>query len=89
MQAIQSVGVLSCAKIMGAIYGALGLIFGPIFFLATFLGALAGGVAILIFLPLFYGALGFSMGALSAWAYNIAAKKLGGIQIDIRDSRAV
>jgi hypothetical protein len=28
------------------------------------------------------------MGALSAWIYNIAAKKLGGIEIEMRDSIA-
>ena len=96
MQSIQSVGVFSCAKIMGAIYGVLGLLFGPMLFVITLIGALAGdqthrtlaiagGLAAMDFLPVFYGALGFAMGALCAWIYNIAARKLGGIQIEIRD----
>jgi hypothetical protein len=96
MKSIQSVGILSCAKIMGAIYGALGLIFVPILFLTTLVSAfagdhvnrmvaIAGGLAMMIFLPIIYCALGFGMGALSAWAYNVAAKRLGGIQVEMRD----
>jgi hypothetical protein len=42
MKSIQSVGILSCAKIMGAIYGALGLIFVPILLLTTLVSAFAG-----------------------------------------------
>ena len=99
MQSIQSVRVFSCAKIMGAIYGVLGLLLGPIFFLVTLFGALTGdhanrilaivgGLALMVFVPIFYGALGFGMGALSAWIYNIAAKRLGGIQVEMKDSIA-
>jgi hypothetical protein len=98
MQSLQSVGVLSCAKIMGAIYGALGLLIGPMFLLTMVLSALTGsytqshlailgGFALLVIIPIFYGALGFGMGALSAWIYNVAAKKLGGIELELRDAR--
>jgi len=97
MQSIQSVGIVSCAKIMGVVYGALGLLAGPIFFLVMLVSALAGGhenrvaviasgAAMLVFLPVFYGALGFAMGAVSAWIYNLAAGKFGGIQLELRDT---
>jgi hypothetical protein len=79
MYTLQSVGVLSCAKIMGAIYGSLGLLFLPFLLLGGFAGLMAGkgseaisGIAMLVlavFAPFFYGALGFLMGAFSAWIY--------------------
>ncbi len=104
MQSIQSVGILSCAKVLGAVYAALGLLLVPIFFVGILFGAfagafpgdhtgagiaIAGGLIFVLFVPIFYGAMGFAMGALGAWAYNIAAKKLGGVQIEIRDSIAL
>ena len=46
MHTIKSVGVLSVAKIMGAIYALIGLIFLPIFLLLGFVGSIAGDTAI-------------------------------------------
>jgi len=103
MQSIQSVGILSCAKVLGAVHAALGLLIVPLFFLAILISAfggafpgdhmgagiaIAGGLAFVLLIPIFYGAMGFAMGALGAWTYNIAAKRLGGIEIEIRDSIA-
>lgn len=103
MQSIQSVGILSCAKIMGAVYGVLGLLIMPFFLMAILVStfargvsgdhtsagiAIAGGLVFVLFVPIFYGAMGFATGALGAWTYNIAAKRLGGIQIEFRDSIA-
>jgi hypothetical protein len=99
MSVIRSVNVLSCAKMMGGIYGAIGLLVIPIFFVGGFAslasgartGAMGGiGFVVLgILAPFFYGALGFMFGALGAWTYNFLAKWLGGIQIELVEARPV
>jgi hypothetical protein len=98
MQVIKSVDVLSCAKIMGAVYGAMGLLAIPILLVVGF-ASLASGqqtgamggiafVALGLFAPFFYGGLGFVFGGLGAWVYNLAAKWLGGIQIELTETPA-
>jgi len=94
MYTLRSVGVLSCAKIMGAIYGSLGLLFLPFLLLGGLAGLMAGkgseaisGIAMLaiaVFAPVFYAALGFLMGAFSAWIYNLFARWLGGIRLELK-----
>jgi hypothetical protein len=42
MHILKSVGVMSVAKLMGLLYGCLGLIFAPIFLLIGLLGSFAG-----------------------------------------------
>ena len=94
MQTIQSVGVISAAKMMGAIYGAMGLIFAPIFLLIGLAGMAAGGrqaifggitgVVFAVLMPLLYGAMGFVIGAIGALLYNLFAKWLGGIEIQLQ-----
>ena len=94
MYIMRSVGVLSCAKIMGAIYGCLGLLFIPFLLLGGFISMLSGKgsdaipaiatIVLCILAPAFYGALGFAMGAFSAWIYNIFANWLGGLRIELQ-----
>jgi ABC-type transport system involved in multi-copper enzyme maturation permease subunit len=94
MYSLRSVDVWSCAKIMGAIYGCLGLIFLP-FLLWGGIGSLLfgrdsasfPGVAMLflaILAPIFYGVMGFVMGAFTAWVYNLVAKRIGGIRLELK-----
>ena len=95
MYTLRSIGVLSCAKIMGALYGGLGLIFVPFLLLASFGGMLLGsqssqplaGIAvwfIALLMPIVYGVMGFVMGAFTAWIYNLFAKWLGGVRIELK-----
>src|SRR5437762_8163950 len=87
MRTITSVGVLSVAKIMGAIYAVIGLILLPFFLLASLIGSMAGGhdnplgaiggLIFGLFAPIFYGVLGFVFGAIGAFLYNFMAKWLG------------
>ncbi len=94
MHTIKSVGVLSVAKIMGAIYALIGLIFLPIFLLLGFVGSMAGehgnplgaigGMVFGLFAPVFYGAIGFIGGAIMAFLYNLMAKWLGGIEVQVQ-----
>lgn len=94
MHTIKSVGVLSVAKVMGAIYALLGLIFMPIFLLAGLAGSMAGGsnnpfgaiggLALGIMAPIAYGLIGVVGGAIMAFLYNVMAKWLGGIEVQMQ-----
>jgi hypothetical protein len=93
---LRHVGVLSSAKVFGAVYVGLGLIIG--FFIslislfsslipgndfgsaAPFFGLLFG-VGAIIFLPVFYGVMGFVGGAIGALIYNLVAGAVGGLEI--------
>jgi hypothetical protein len=93
MQRIRSIGVLSSAKISCVIYGCMGLLFIPLALiggLASFASGektgMLGGVgmlAIALVAPIFYAALGFGAGAITALIYNLAAKWMGGIEIQL------
>jgi hypothetical protein len=99
VQKIRSVGVLSCAKMSCVIYGCLGLLFIPIALIAGLAGlasgqkgGMLGGIglfAIAILAPVFYAALGFVSGAISALVYNLAAKWMGGIEIQLEAAAVV
>ncbi|MGB6775551.1 MAG: hypothetical protein WBD25_19760 [Terriglobales bacterium] len=95
MYSLRSVDVMSCAKVMGAIYGCLALIVLPPLVLLSGLSFLLHGpnpqphrglwlVLPAILAPILYGLIGFFMGALTAWVYNFAARQIGGIQLELR-----
>lgn len=94
---IQRIGVLSLGKIVGALYGGLGLIAGAFLTLFSLFGLLFSmgnrlgqqemallGIGAIVFLPLLYGALGFIGGVLSAVIYNFAAGVVGGLELEVR-----
>jgi hypothetical protein len=93
MQRIKSVGVLSCAKMLGVLYGCMGLLFIPLALIAGLASmatqqanSVIGGAAMLvlgILAPALYGAMGFVFGAIGAWVYNLIATRLGGIEIQL------
>jgi hypothetical protein len=98
---LKSVGVMSVAKIMGAMYALLGLIFLPILLIAAAAGMMSGGgdktagmiagvgmVAFAIMMPLIYGAMGFIGGAISALIYNLMAGRLGGVEMNLQPADA-
>ena len=94
MQQIKSVDVMSVAKISGIMYACLAVFVIPFLFLGGLIsmasqeqGAVFGGVGMMFFAllaPFIYGAMGFVMGALMAWVYNLIAKRFGGIQIELQ-----
>lgn len=91
---LKHVDAMSCGKVLGVLYGGLGLIFGAVFSLIAFMGVAFGsgsnfgtfgalmGIGAIIFLPLFYGFLGFIGGIITAWLYNIVAGWVGGIEME-------
>jgi hypothetical protein len=96
---IRRIGVLSLAKFMGGIYGAIGLIFGAIFSLLALAGAAIGsaqadepgaavigavmGVGAVIVLPILYGVMGFVGGLIASFLYNLFASIFGGIELEV------
>ncbi len=95
---LRRVGVLSCGKVGGGLYASLGLVFGGIIALFSLLGAgvaatqtdqsgaLLGalfGVGAVIFMPLFYAALGFIGGIIMAALYNLVAGWVGGVELQL------
>ena len=95
---IRRIAPLSCAKIAGIVYAALGLVFGALVSIFSVLGSafsahqarpvppvfgLLFGVGSIIILPIFYGVLGFVSAYAVAWLYNLLASRIGGIELDI------
>jgi len=92
---VKRFGVVSVAKVYGALTAAMGLLIGLFVAAASALGVgLSGGdqpawiaamlgVGAIVFLPLFYGVLGLVMGALSAALYNLFAGMVGGVTIEV------
>jgi len=90
-QTLRSIGVLSCAKIMAAVYFALGLLIVPFLLIGGSAGLLTGSSAnmfsslalilIGVMAPIFYGFIGFVMDAFSAFVYNLFAGWFGGIEL--------
>ncbi len=99
MYMVKSVGVLSVAKIVGLIYGCLGLIFAPVFLLIGLLGSFAGqqktpfagifGIVFAILMPVVYGLMGFISGAIGALLYNLFAKLVGGFELDLQPAASL
>ncbi|PIN85378.1 MAG: hypothetical protein COV47_02455 [Candidatus Diapherotrites archaeon CG11_big_fil_rev_8_21_14_0_20_37_9] len=95
---ITKIGVMSAAKITGAIYAALGFLIGAIFTILSLIGAVIAatssaqasiigmifGIGAIILLPIVYGIMGFVFGAIGAWIYNIIASKTGGIILETK-----
>src|SRR5215216_2620264 len=83
---VTRIAPMSLAKILGCVYAVMGLIFGAfIGLIASTVGQFGGGdntampqfigmmfgVGSIVFLPVFYGAIGFIGGVLTAVLYNI------------------
>lgn len=81
---------------LAAFYGLFALIFMP-FIIFTIIGSLAGGnqngpsavvaigsgLAMAVLFPVFYAIMGFFFGAIGAWIYNLLARWIGGIQVEV------
>lgn len=98
-QIIKEFNVMSCAKVGGLVYALLGFAGGLMFTFFAVIGSaasapedefsgligLAIGIGAVIFMPLFYGFMGFLFGGLSALAYNFIAGFIGGIEVSLEN----
>ena len=94
---LKRIGILSAGKIAGLIYACFGLLVGAFFSLFALIGSVAGmsageeeaafgllfGVGAVIIMPLFYGFIGFVGGLISALIYNLLAKVVGGLELEL------
>lgn len=89
MRQIKSFNVIQTAKVLGALYFVLGLVFS-LFFVFISLTAKKGpgihGLFLAVLSPFFYGGFGFVFSAILCWLYNLIANRLGGIEIEVVDS---
>jgi hypothetical protein len=94
---LKSIEPVQFGKVAAAIYGVMSLIFVPFFALFPIIASfapktadsppllfLAGiGIAMAIGMPILYAVMGFIFGVIGAWLYNVIAKWLGGIQVEV------
>ena len=93
---VRRIGVLSLAKMMGALDALIGLIIGACVSLFAVLGAalmhsygssdgqfkMLFGVGSIILFPILYGVIGFITGLIGGALYNLLAAIVGGIEIE-------
>jgi len=89
---LKRVAPLSVGKILGLLYAVLGLIFMPFVLLTTLFAPAVHssrapmamfGIGFAIAAPIIYGLIGFVGGTVSAAIYNVAAKWMGGIAVEV------
>lgn len=98
IRTLKRIAPLQLGKILGVLYACMGLIFLPFFALMGVIGAfaqpnqeqmgagaIAGGLMLGmgLLMPVMYGLFGFIFGALSAALYNLVARWVGGIQVEV------
>ena len=84
---------LQLGKMLGILYGIMGLLIMPVFLLMSVIssqlppeqraGMMVFGVGFALAAPVFYAVMGFITGALGALIYNLVAKWIGGIEVEI------
>jgi hypothetical protein len=84
-QRIRRFGVGQTAKVLGVLYGLMGLIFVPVFLvMGMFSPNEAGfGIGMAVVFPLLYGVGGFVFTAIGCAIYNVVAGWVGGIEIEL------
>jgi hypothetical protein len=97
MRKIKKFEPLSVMRISAICYGALGLVEGAIFSVVfslapmaaaggkqmpRWMGLLFGGLSIVLF-PILLGLMGAIMGGLGAVIYNVSARYVGGIAVEV------
>jgi hypothetical protein len=90
---LKRIAPLSVGKVLGLLYAAMGLLFIPFFLIAAMATANLPpaqrgifafiGVGMAFAAPIFYGLMGFIFGVLSAALYNLFAKWVGGIEVEV------
>jgi hypothetical protein len=84
-QQIRKFGVGQTAKVAGVLYAMMGLVFIPIFLVMSALGPKQAGLGagFALVMPILYGVLGFVCTAIACALYNVVAKLVGGIEVEI------
>jgi len=94
---LKRIAPLQFGKVVGAVYGLLFLIFVPFMLLFALIASLVPsehnsssplitvGIALVmaVILPVFYAVMGFIVGVLGAWGYNLVSGIVGGIEVEV------
>lgn len=96
---VTRINPMSAAKLMGVLYALVGILFGGLISLLSIVGGALGaatgesqvagmlfGAGAIIFLPIFYGVLGFVMTLIGAALYNGVASMVGGLELEVRNT---
>lgn len=84
-QRIRRFGIAQTAKVLGALYGLLGLVFVPFVLIGAMFApdSMGFGLGFAIMFPLMYAAIGFIMTAIGCALYNLVAGWVGGIEVEL------
>jgi len=94
MRRLKRIDPMSACKLGGALYALMGLLFGALISLISVVakslvpaemgpfGFLLGAMAI-IALPIFYGLIGAVFSAIAALLYNLVARFVGGLAVEV------
>ena len=97
---LKRIGPMQAGKVLGILYGVIGLIFVPFFVVAAVLGAfaeqgqadaaagvaVAGGMILMaVLFPIMYAVFGFVGGVIMAAVYNLIARWVGGLELEFED----
>jgi hypothetical protein len=99
LKTVRGVNALSIGKVAGIVYACIGLLAGTIIALVSLLGGFAGlmsrdsggaplismflGVGAVLVFPILYGIVGAIVATIIGAAYNLAARVVGGIELDV------
>jgi hypothetical protein len=90
MAQIRRFGVGQTAKVVGALYALMGLVFVPIVLIASMVSPNKPGIGagFALALPIIYGILGFIFTAIGCAIYNFVAGLVGGIEVELEGTRS-
>ena len=90
---IKRIAPLQLGKMLAILYGIMGLLFLPFFLVMSAIGShmpasqrtgmIFVGAGFAVFMPILYAIMGFVFGALGALIYNVVAKWIGGIEVEV------
>ena len=90
---LKRIAPLQLGKVMALTYGLMGLLFCPVVLVMSLLmphaqnqqrvGMLAFGTGFALAMPFLYAAMGFVFGIIGAFIYNMIAKWIGGIEVEV------
>lgn len=92
---VQGLIMAAIGLVFGIIYGLIFILFGAAMMAARGRGggvigaggSVVAGLVFMIAIPIFYGILGFVIGAITGLAYNVASKYVGGLELEMESAQ--
>lgn len=90
MKELKAIDPMSLGKMLAVICAVIGFIvglfsaaFAPFMAMWNPVGAAAFGLLAIIIFPTLFAIIGFIMGIIVAFVYNVVAKRFGGVKLDL------